>query len=204
MPRAGQTFPDGYAVLKCFIELQCWYCRKFFVRQFNQKDLTRPVYCDRKCTINDCRYTPKACHVCQTVFIPTSSHQKRCTECGPLYTKMQEAEYKSAHRKTRPWCRLVESAKAVAKRKGLPFNLTSDYVKSIWNERCPMLGIRLERMNVFGRKCDSAPSLDRIRPILGYVEGNVQIISWRANRIKNDATPEELWQIARYLKKIGV
>jgi hypothetical protein len=38
--------------------------------------------------------------------------------------------------------------------------------------------------------------VDRIVPELGYVKGNVIVVSCRANRIKSDATPDELERIA--------
>jgi hypothetical protein len=44
-----------------------------------------------------------------------------------------------------------------------------------------------------------SPSLDRIKPELGYVPGNIQVISARANVMKNDATPEELLAFANWV-----
>lgn len=53
-----------------------------------------------------------------------------------------------------------------------------------------MLGIPLS----LGRGVCHAgsPTVDRLRPELGYVAGNINIISSKANRIKNNATLEEL------------
>lgn len=46
--------------------------------------------------------------------------------------------------------------------------------------------------------------MDRIIPELGYTKGNVVVISFRANRLKNDATYEELRALADYVgAKIG-
>lgn len=62
---------------------------------------------------------------------------------------------------------------------------------------CPLLGIPL----TFGKGMkirESAATLDRINSAKGYVKGNVQIISYRANRIKNDASLEELKKIGRW------
>jgi hypothetical protein len=36
---------------------------------------------------------------------------------------------------------------------------------------------------------------------LGYVKGNVQVISWRANRLKSDGLPEEWTKIAEWCQK---
>ena len=70
---------------------------------------------------------------------------------------------------------------------------------------CPMLGLELN-YNGTGRegwsRSDTSPSLDQIKAQGGYIEGNIQVISWRANRIKNNSTPEELMLIANYMLKL--
>lgn len=43
--------------------------------------------------------------------------------------------------------------------------------------------------------------LDRIIPELGYIKGNVQWISGRANRIKYDASLDELRAIVAWLER---
>jgi len=64
-------------------------------------------------------------------------------------------------------------------------------------EYCPLLGLRLEQGTE--KRTDASPSLDKIRPELGYVPGNVWVISWKANRIKNNATLQELQMIVAKL-----
>ena len=70
---------------------------------------------------------------------------------------------------------------------------------------CPCLGIKLN-YDGSGKegwtRGDDSPSVDRIDSRIGYVEGNVHVISWRANRIKNDSTLEELVSITDYLRKL--
>lgn len=71
-------------------------------------------------------------------------------------------------------------------------------------EHCPMLGLKLnyDGTDFSGwTRQDNSPSIDRIDSSKDYTADNIQIISWRANRIKNDATPEELRKIADYLTK---
>lgn len=63
---------------------------------------------------------------------------------------------------------------------------------------CPILGIELDYFAEYRQ--DSSPSFDRINTDIGYTRDNTHIISWRANRIKNDGTAEEHQQIANYLK----
>lgn len=60
------------------------------------------------------------------------------------------------------------------------------------------MGIPLYSMTGTRGGGPNSPTLDRIRPDLGYVKGNVIVISGRANRIKSDATIEELRDIASF------
>lgn len=48
---------------------------------------------------------------------------------------------------------------------------------------------------------DNIPSVDRIIPSNGYVNGNIIIVSNRANRIKNDATLDELKKVYEYYRE---
>jgi hypothetical protein len=66
--------------------------------------------------------------------------------------------------------------------------------------KCPILGIPLV-YGAEGMRTDNSASIDKLEPSKGYVEGNVNIISWRANRIKNDGTLEELSKIVAWLQQ---
>ena len=73
---------------------------------------------------------------------------------------------------------LWKSAKNRAKQRGEDFSIELKDI--IVPDKCPILGI----------------PLDRIDSSKGYVKGNIWVISLRANRIKNDPTPQELRLIA--------
>lgn len=73
-----------------------------------------------------------------------------------------------------------------------------------WPTHCPVLGIELDYWGEAGTRVENSPSFDKLDPSKGYVKGNVQIISWRANRIKNDGTAEEHRKIAEYIDKTTV
>mgnify|MGYP003510255442 FL=1 len=64
---------------------------------------------------------------------------------------------------------------------------------------CPMLGIELNWYAT--ARSENSPSLDRLDNTKGYIPGNVAVISYRANRIKNDGTWQEHEKIFTYLKK---
>ena len=95
-----------------------------------------------------------------------------------------------------PGIYLRNVCKARAKKLGVPFNLTANDFEI--PEFCLVLGIKLER----GEKGfhDNAPSVDRLLPELGYVKGNIAIISFRANRLKGNASVEELFKLANWVK----
>lgn len=93
------------------------------------------------------------------------------------------------------------AAKRRAKLAGVSFTITKQDIIDIFplDGKCPMLGMELQFSNKVSR--DDSPSLDRVIPELGYVPGNIQLISYRANRIKNDASLVELKKIVAFLER---
>ncbi len=91
---------------------------------------------------------------------------------------------------------MVRSARKRAKAKGLPFDLVASDI--VVPAACPLLGIPIE-LNTRSAGPNS-PTLDRIIPELGYVLGNVWVISHRANSIKRDASIEEIEMLASNLR----
>lgn len=69
-----------------------------------------------------------------------------------------------------------------------------------WPTHCPVLGIELDYYGLDGIQPGSA-SFDRVDPDKGYVVGNVKVISYRANHIKNNGTAEEHLAIYEYIDK---
>lgn len=92
---------------------------------------------------------------------------------------------------------LWRKARDRAAKLGIPFRISVEDVKV--PTRCPILGIPL-KMNR-GKHAATSPTLDRIIPKKGYVRGNTAVISFRANLIKNDATPQELDLVARWVRR---
>ena len=117
--------------------------------------------------------------------------------------RMGSAEYYRKKAKQRyldkPFWFTIRDAKKRAEKFNVDFNLTEEYVKSIYPKdgKCPALGIKLKKLDG-----SNAPSLDRIIPSLGYVEGNIQWVSKLANNIMNSGTPDQVIQVGEYFKKI--
>jgi len=93
---------------------------------------------------------------------------------------------------------LFNGAKQRAKIKGHEFSITVDDI--VIPETCPVLGIKLQLGG--GRTIGASPTIDRVNNAFGYVKGNIVVMSWRANRIKSDATPEEIEALAKWVKKL--
>lgn len=105
--------------------------------------------------------------------------------------RLAKEHYKDNRLKYKFW-----HLKAKCKQDNIPFNLTLDDLTI--PEYCPILGTKLE----FGerKQTGTSPSVDRIDPSKGYVKGNVWVISLKANRMKSDATIEELRKFADWVK----
>lgn len=120
-----------------------------------------------------------------------------CKDCAKAKAAQQRLE--------RPYYNGLQQAKKRAKMYGVPFALDEEYLEAIWTGTCPVFHTRL-RLPGVGTKAQinqmDTPSLDRIRPELGYVPGNVIWISMYANLIKSHATHQEIRRVADWLEEI--
>lgn len=94
-------------------------------------------------------------------------------------------------------CRKLSVKKANASKAGVEFALAWEDLE--WPSVCPVLGISIDYFSPGGSRNENSCSFDRIDNTLGYVKGNVVVMSWRANRIKNDGSAEEHRKIAEYI-----
>lgn len=116
----------------------------------------------------------------------------------------QTTENKKRIAKEDPVYSLFVRAKERAKKRNILFDIDKEYLKSIYpkNNRCPILDIdfQLGFLNEIKKNKDYAPSLDRIIPDKGYVKGNLVIVSFIANRVKNNVSVETLEKIVNFYK----
>lgn len=152
------------------------------------------------------------------------ANAKRTRVKNKAAIKVQARKYRQAHQpevneRNRKWCAnkpdaerleyyrskyyksIVNSVYGNAKQRARKFGHAFDLDKSdiVIPDVCPVLGIPLvwgEGMN------DGSPSLDRKVPSLGYTKGNVAVISNLANRIKSNATSEQVLKVHQYLQMI--
>ena len=144
----------------------------------------------------------------------------RCVECARADNKKARANHgariaacnKKWHAENRDrmtaWSRgwrarnvertMLAAARKTAKARSLPFDI--DVTDIQVPAACPALGIELRRDG--GKRTHHSPSLDRVVPAKGYVKGNVIVVSWRANKLKSDATVDELRRLVAFYEKL--
>jgi hypothetical protein len=128
-------------------------------------------------------------------------------EAGKIWRKSEKfkaakrRENKSVMRR-RPHAQRLRHIRRRCKTKNLAYNLDENYLNSIQTKVCPVFNTVLN-YSISTRMSDpNGAELDRMIPSLGYIKGNVKFISLRANRIKYDASVEEIEQILKYMKAI--
>lgn len=150
---------------------------------------------------------------------PRRTDSGACVECCSIARKelylsgwRQKPNKVTAARKNKKWIdenskqhwilRAVSRAKKRAKLSGVPFNITAADVENVIGNFCPIFGTEFKFIGNITSKHDS-PSLDRIDCAQGYVIGNIEIISMKANVIKQNATSCEIFKVAEWLKTKG-
>lgn len=116
---------------------------------------------------------------------------------NPEQVAITRKKYRDKHRLDQPEKPMFRRARLRARELGLPFDIELSDV--VIPARCPILGIPLRIGK--GKLSDNSPSLDRVVPRKGYVKGNVVVVSFRVNRMKSDATVQELRKITDFYER---
>ena len=95
---------------------------------------------------------------------------------------------------------LFHGTRARARKNNIIFTITQEDI--VIPDFCPLLDIPLSLTN--SKLEDDSPSIDRLIPKLGYVAGNIQVISMRANMIKSNASIDELMLLTERLHAIFI
>ena len=175
---------------ECNYTKKCSMCSKVLSCAKFGKDKSKPDYLRPNC--KDCHNSKRRDYWDRNKDRLNRERREKIAEDKDAYNKKRRDWNLNNQEKY-----LLSKAKYRAKKKGVDFNITVDDV--IIPNFCPILGIELKK-NSEGFAEDSA-TLDRIVPELGYVKGNVAVISGRANRIKNDASLDELEKVVEWLRR---
>ena len=102
-----------------------------------------------------------------------------------------------------PEIRLFNLSKRRAIKNNLSFDLTKEYIKSIFpkDNKCPITGKEF-KYGINNR--NYTPSIDKIDPKKGYIKGNVVIISHITNALKGEIDDIEIFKkIYEFYKNIN-
>lgn len=137
----------------------------------------------------------------------SSKRNLKWTDKNRVYVNKKVKTSTRKRRLHNPKIALFYGAKNRAKRKGIPFSLNPD--EFIVPDICPVLGMPMKSKSgtcpdrkMGGVWHDDSPSLDRIDSSLGYINGNVVIVSLRANRLKSNASITELKAIVKWYDEL--
>jgi hypothetical protein len=135
------------------------------------------------------------------------NNKEKCAESTKLWcaenpekVALQKREWMAIRENRIKHC--LYQAKRRALSNGMEFTITIDDLLPI-PDICPILGIKINYLGTKEKRgfVNDSLSIDRVDSSKGYIVGNVRIISWRANRIKSDATIFELEKILKYMKE---
>lgn len=92
---------------------------------------------------------------------------------------------------------IISGLKSSAKRRGIPFDLSTNDLDEIGIPiTCPVLGIPIYYHR--GKVKDDSISIDRIDSSKGYTVDNIVIVSNRVNKLKSNATLDEMYKIVQF------
>ena len=136
-----------------------------------------------------------ACKSCRR--IEAQKHYIKNTE----YYHTKRKNWRIANPKKSWATNAKHSARSRAKVRGIECSITQEYIYSIAPDRCPVFNTPF----IFtGNKVQNSesPSIDRIDVTKGYIEGNIVIISMKANSIKNAYKADDIAKVSKWLKGI--
>ncbi len=111
------------------------------------------------------------------------------------------AKVQKENNKQHPFAYSLRRLKLRAKQNNIIFDLDEQYLKSIWTGKCAIFGTTLSIPYSTDRNDPTKATVDKIIPDLGYIKGNVQWVSNKANIIKSFGTLEEHQAVVKYIKR---
>lgn len=158
-----------------------------------------PLHCQQFLEENDPTTTTKVCTMCKEPkrlvdFYWNANcltcYRPECIECNNArYNSLDPSGFRR---------KLFIGKRADAKGKGIEFSIELDDVD--FPDVCPLTGSEL-LYQPGSKPLANTPSFDKINPLLGYIPGNVQVISALANSVKSNIDISMLEKLLAYMKR---
>jgi len=136
-------------------------------------------------------------------------YRNQCKQClrernADVWEKRKEV-YNKAMRKYRDTTKgavmtSYVASKTRATKDGIPFNITRLEILDLFNAqngKCALTGVEMIPKSGW-----TSPSLDKMDPKLGYVSGNIQWVTKKANLMKSNLTMDELLEFCHSVIKL--
>ena len=123
---------------------------------------------------------------------------KKCMSCHKADSKYYNKTHGMSHSIE---YRLFQTSQARAKKRNLDFNIELNDI--FIPDYCPVLNIKIDKRlfkKSSRRALDNSASLDRIDSLKGYIKGNIAVMSYLANSIKNEGNAAEHDAIATFIE----
>jgi hypothetical protein len=128
-----------------------------------------------------------------------NTRQRRKRAEQPELFRQRDVIYAKRHRAkltdSYPWAYLFKSRKAEAKQKGIPFELDNEWAAPLWVAGCAITGLPFQPNKQKG-PWPFSPSIDQIKPGLGYTKENARFLLWGVNALKGAGTDKDMLTIA--------
>lgn len=156
------------------------------------------------------RYACRECEKSRTAVYNRKNKERRLQSARIRRALNPEVDrlYTRNYRTNSPWLVMIQNAKKRATKACLPYDL-DEHIPEIRDRlsamKCEMTGITLVSgvgIGGSGKRPYNLPSLDRIRPDLGYVYSNVRIICWGMNAALGTWGEEKLKEmVTRWIER---
>ena len=206
----GKKIRKNFCSSKCerfFKEHFCIMHRAGEFESFCKNKISKSVkkFCSEKCKEDFFKkgnktYETKICTKCSTKKYYVEFRFKDRGWKSPdgffrlSYCRDCENQAQKNKRDKAPEHRLFLLAKRRAKKENLPFDITEKYIRSIWpkDNKCPIFKTTFK--SGIANKYH-LPTIDKVIPKKGYTQGNVAIISFRANSLKSDIEDTKMFKM---------
>ena len=115
-------------------------------------------------------------------------HDSRCRSCRTAQNRSVKSKYDESTRLSKVLQMRYLCAKERAFRFNIPFDITKEYLKELWDKQsgiCAISGIPMT-FDVNKGRIWTNVSIDQINPRGGYTKDNVQLVCMAVNQMKSD------------------
>lgn len=178
-------------------------CRNFNYLDMDKTEIRKCINCGKEFIVNisKARHTNRQKYFCNNCIKSLSNWERKVIKMKVFPNERDKYLHQKRGEFLRNYIKqILYRTKIRAEEKNLDFNIDESDI--IIPDKCPILEVPL----IIGVKdnYEYSPSIDRIDNNKGYIKGNIQIISKKANSMKNSASKEELIKFCKNILRYSL